>query len=120
MVGIGGSPGESVYVKAGAVNYQPEVNEGDDGNLYINVDKGFQSNGGKEMITLGTIANPNIDLENYTGVEYAIMTLDNQDNAFSVTSDSQGTVWVIVGTDSGFEGLTRIYYDQVSVDFVEN
>jgi hypothetical protein len=116
MVGIGGSPGESVYVKAGAVNFQPEVSEDSAGELEINVDKGSQSNSGKDMIVLGTIANPNVT--EYNG-EYALMNLNNQENAFDVKADDQGSIWVIVGTDSGFEGLTRIYYDQVSVSFTE-
>jgi len=58
---------------------------------------------GEDMINLGTLANPCIDLDTYTGEEYAIMTLNNQDISFIVNIDTQGSVWVIVGTDSGFE-----------------
>jgi hypothetical protein len=81
--------------------------------LRINIDKGNQASEGEDMINLGTIANPNIDLDTFFVKEYAIMTLDNQGRTFTVTSDNNGNVWVIVGTDSGFEGPTRVYYDQI-------
>ena len=47
------------------------------------------------------------------------MTLDNQDRLFTVTTDSDGNVWVIAGTDSGLEGPTTIYYDEINVTFTE-
>jgi hypothetical protein len=31
-----------------------------------------------------------------------------------VTSDGQGRLWLIAGTDSGYEGLTRIYWTNLS------
>jgi len=119
MMGIGGSPGESVFVKAGAVDYEPEVIEDTAGWLRMNIDKGNQASEGEDMINLGTLANPNIDLDTFTGEEYAIMTLDNKGITFTVTSDNQGNVWVIAGTDSGFEGLTRVYYDKIQITFSE-
>ena len=119
LMGIGGSPGESVYVKAGAVDFEPEVIEASDGHLRMNIDKGNQASEGQDMINLGTLANPNIDLDTFTGEEYALMTLDNQDRLFTVTTDKDGKVWVIAGTDSGFEGLTKVYYDTINITFSE-
>ncbi len=72
-----------------------------------------------DMINLGNLANPNIDMNTYTGEEYAVMTLETQAQNFTVTTDSDGRVWVIVGTDSGFEGLTTIYYDAITITFTE-
>jgi hypothetical protein len=119
MMGIGGSPGESVYVKAGAVDFEPEVIEAADGWLRMNIDKGNQASEGEDMINLGTLANPNIDLDTFTGEEYALMTLTSEDRLFEVISDGNGIVWLIVGTDSGFEGLTRVYYDKISIQMNE-
>jgi hypothetical protein len=34
---------------------------------------------------------------------------------FEVTADEDGVVWFIAGTDSGFEGLTVVYYDTITV-----
>jgi hypothetical protein len=119
MMGIGGSPGESVYMKAGAVNTAPEIVTDDINWLRMNIDKGNQASEGKDMINLGTIANPNIDLDTFTGEEYAIMNLNNQELSFRVTSDADGSIWVIIGSDSGFEGATTLYYDAIEIRFVE-
>ena len=119
MMGIGGSPGESVYVKAGAVNFEPEVIEDTAGWLRMNIDKGNQASEGEDMINLGTLANPNIDLDTFTGEEYAIMTLTSEGRSFDVLSDAQGKVWLISGTDSGFEGPTSVYYDKISIQMSE-
>ena len=32
----------------------------------------------------------------------------------SVDTDSEGRVWLIIGTDSGFEGLSAFYYSRIS------
>ena len=109
LVGIGGSPGESVYVKAGASTVEPVAEE--DGNRYfrMNIDKGNQSNGGESMVVLGNVAHPDV-----VNKEYRIKTLDNVPLPLTVTTDSGGGVWLIVGTDSGFEGLSRFYYARIS------
>ena len=119
LVGIGGSPGENVYVKAGAVDVEPEIVTDDIDWLRMSIDKGNQASEGTEMINLGTIANPNIDLETFTGEEYAIMNLNNQERPFQVTSDEDGSIWVIIGSDSGFEGATTVYYDSIDINLTE-
>jgi hypothetical protein len=119
LMGIGGSPGESVYVKAGATTEEPDVITDDAGWLRMNIDKGNQASEGEDMINLGTLANPNIDLDTFTGEEFAIMTLTSEDRLFEVISDGNGIVWLIVGTDSGFEGLTRVYYDKIFIQMNE-
>jgi hypothetical protein len=35
-----------------------------------------------------------------------------------VTSSDQGELWLLVGTDSGFEGRTTLYYQSVSAMLV--
>ena len=34
-----------------------------------------------------------------------------------VTPGADGSVWLIVGTDSGFEGRTSLYYTRVVAEF---
>jgi hypothetical protein len=46
--------------------------------------------------------------------QWVIKPLDSGGQAFSVTSDDDGALWLIVGTDSGFEGLTALYYSQIT------
>ena len=58
LVGIGGSPGESVFVKAGASTVEPVTPEDDAGYFRMNIDKGNQSNGGESMVVVGHVAHP--------------------------------------------------------------
>ncbi len=87
LVGIGGSSGESVYIKAVATTNVPEVIADTDSWLRVNIDKGNQASEGEDMINLGTLANPNIDLDTFTGEECTIMTLDSLRREFTVTTD---------------------------------
>ena len=107
--GIGGSPGESVYVKAGASTIEPRSVEGSNRHLRLNIDKGNQSNGGESMVVMGHVANPEV-----SDTEYRIKTLDNMDSPLSVETDDKGRVWLIVGTDSGYEGLSTLYYARIT------
>ena len=109
MIGIGGSPGESVFVKAGASTTEPLALEDINRYLRMNIDKGNQARGGESMVVLGDVAHPDV-----LNREYRVKTLDNVDLPLSVTTDGEGRVWLIVGTDSGFEGLTRLYYARIS------
>ena len=108
-VGIGGSPGESVFVKAGASTVEPVAEEGRNRYLRMNIDKGNQANGGEDMIVLGNVAHGEV-----VNREYRIKTLDNMDLPLSIETDGEGRVWLIVGTDSGFEGLSAFYYTRIS------
>ena len=119
MMGIGGSPGESVYIKAGAVPHEPEIITDSIDWLRMDIDKGNQASEGEDMINLGTYSNPNIDAETQVGDEYALMRLDNQYVPFQVTSDKEGNIWVIVGSDSGFEGKTAVYYNSINITLTE-
>ena len=104
--GIGGAPGESVFVKVGASTVEP-LAVGED--LRMNIDKGKQSTGGEAMVVVGHVAHPDVAHE-----EYLIKSLDNAGNPVHVTTDSKGGLWLIVGTDSGFEGLSRFYYARMA------
>ena len=48
------------------------------------------------------------------GEEYRIKTLDNSASPVQVTADGEGRLWLIVGTDSGFEGLSAFYYARIA------
>jgi hypothetical protein len=112
-IGIGGSPGESVYLKAGASEIEPVKNlQGD--RYVLNVDKGNQSVAGSNATVLGDIATP------LTVAEYALITRNNASPSAEpliAQSNSNGEIWLMVGTDSGFEGTTTVYYTNVKVLF---
>ena len=108
-IGIGGSPGQSVYVKAGASTAEPEATPDRIDHLRLNIDKGSQARGGSQMVVIGVVGHPDI-----AGDEFRLKTLDNRDSPVVVEADEAGGAWLIVGADSGFEGLTRLYYDRIS------
>ncbi len=113
-VGIGGPPGEAVWVKVGASTEEPvPVVREEMGIPYIvlSVDKGSQNDDGENALRIGDVAKP----ENDDFVTYEIKTLDNSDQPLRVVSDNQGRLWLFVGTDSGFEGRTVLYYTDIAV-----
>jgi hypothetical protein len=116
-VGIGGAPGESVYFKAGASDKEPlAVFDATDNHWRMNIDKGQQSQGGRDMKVLGNIANGK-PANSQGAAPFTIINRKNSNAPISVKTDAQGACWIILGTDSGYEGLTRLYYDRVKVSF---
>ncbi|MEM9831189.1 MAG: hypothetical protein AAF944_11165 [Bacteroidota bacterium] len=111
-VGIGGSPGSSVYLKAGAFSQKPAA-VAQDGWWQMNLDKGNQSQPGADMQVLGTVG---IEGEEFT---YALINRDNRANPLKVKANDQGKLWIIVGTDSGFEGKTTLYYNQITIRLLD-
>jgi hypothetical protein len=107
--GIGGSPGTSVYFKLGAVNKEPLNNLDNLEYLRINLDKGNQAGSGIDMQVVGHIGNT-LNCPDHT---YQMKTLTL--TGFQVTSSADGTLWILLGTDSGFEGKTVLYYDRVTI-----
>ncbi len=105
-VGIGGSPGEGVTIKAGASSYEPKAVADESGRYRMNIDKGNQVSGGSQMIVVGDFSN-DTDLS-----QYALKTVETP-HPVSVAPDENGTIWLIVGADSGFEGKTTIYIDRI-------
>lgn len=115
--GIGGPPGEAVWVKVGAAPVEPlPVEQGDMGTNYylMNIDKGRQNDDGEHAMRIGDVAKE--ESEEF-GV-YELKTVDNLDDPLEVTSDAEGNLWVFVGTDSGFEGRTTLYYTSIGVQLV--
>ncbi len=109
-VGIGGSPADSVYLKGGASTDEPQRYVDEDGWLRLNVDKGGQSQGGEQAAVLGTVAKPDDGTD-----RYVIVKRDNGDKPVTAKSDEEGRLWVFVGTDSGFEGLTELFYTNFTI-----
>ena len=107
-IGVGGSPASSVYLKAGASATKPiKIKDGDFYNL--NLDKGNQAQSGKDLVVIGNMANGK-EVE-----EYTLIQRSNVGKLFTVKTDAKGEVWLIIGTDSGFEGNQFIYYTRIKV-----
>jgi len=112
-MGIGGPPGEAVYLKAGASSQEPvKVLDNADNHFRMNIDKGNQSVDGQDMKNIGDFAN---GTEKF---EYTLKSL-RMASPLLVRTNADGELWVIVGTDSGFEGITTIYYNRIQVEIEE-
>ena len=115
-VGAGGSPGNSVFLKAGASEIEPKkIVESD--RYVLNIDKGNQSTSGYNAIVLGDISVP------AASTDYVLISRSNASSShsdhqrFFAQSNGDGEIWLIVGTDSGFEGVTTVYYTKINVVF---
>ncbi|MEC3881033.1 hypothetical protein [Parapedobacter sp. 10938] len=110
-VGAGGAPGESVGLGVGLTADKP-VSSADEENFYrMNIGKIQQCcTDGTDMVVIGDVAN-GTDGDVYTSIE--------RTGGFSAETDHQGVLWLVVGTDSGFEGRTTLYYTSIEVALEE-
>jgi hypothetical protein len=118
-IGVGGAPGEGVAVKAGAAAAAP-TKLTVSGSIRSSINKGEQVQSGKEVITVGTFAGGG---GTCGAGEYRLKSLTTATqevtspplpapppDALLVNADAQGRLWIVIGTDSGFESRTEIYY----------
>ncbi|MDQ6420407.1 copper amine oxidase N-terminal domain-containing protein [Paenibacillus sp. LHD-117] len=115
MVGVGGALGEAVHIKAGFVATKPEVVRLDHVHevepFYIlNADKGNQATEGADLKIVGNMVKPDDTVEGFQS-----KTMNHQ---ATLKSNAAGELFVIIGSDSGYEGLTTWYLDDVQVDLV--
>ena len=111
--GIGGSPGESVWLFGGASPTEPlTVQKGDD--FIMNIDRGNQAGPGKFATVLGTIGNASTDCGR---APYMEKKLSNQ-TPLKVKTEADGSLWLLFGLDSGFESSSHIYYKSITVNAV--
>lgn len=109
-VGIGGAPGESVTIKAGGSPRELVVDteEASRNRVWVTPDKGIQTNPGADSVVLGNVA---------TGLECPDETwvILARTGELEVDSDAEGRMTLFVGSDSGYEGRTTLYYDRIRV-----
>ena len=110
-LGVGGSPGESVWIKAGVTDVEP-LAVSDGSYLRMNIDIGNQSNGGTQAVVLGNVANSRTCEEPR---RWETKELAEQDVSATLVVPSDGRAWILIGADSGFESLTQVYFTRASV-----
>ena len=106
--GIGGSPGGSVFLKVGVLINEPQLIIDDNQYYRTQFDTGSQSQDGEDMKVIGTIGIPG-DVS-----EYTLISRSTTKDIYA-EPNSSGSLYILVGTDSGFEGNTTIYYDAIRV-----
>jgi hypothetical protein len=109
-MGVGGSPAHSVYMGIGLVSVEPAKKMTDDGHYRMNISKISQSQDGEDMKVIGDVSN---------GKDDFVYTMVKRTGKFTGKTDANGNLWVIIGTDSGFEAVTTLYYTNVKVDLKE-
>jgi hypothetical protein len=113
--GAGGSPGDSVGLKAGATPAEP-IAVLDNSPLFswlrMNVGKGDPGSGNFAASTTGTIAN---GIPCGSAPRSYISIQRTHQHTSLVNASSTGKLWLLVGTDSGFEGTTALYYQRIDV-----
>jgi len=110
-VGVGGAPGESVYVVAGAAPTEPRTVVNSDGEYRLNLDRGNQATAGAASQVLGNVANGVPDC----GPQVYQAKVLKSTAPLSVTSNAGGEIWVFFGIDSGFEAKSAVFYKSIKV-----
>ena len=112
-MGVGGAPGESVYVIAATSPTEPKAVT-TNGDTRLNIDRGNQATPGATSMLLGNIAN-GLPCE---GTPTYASKLVRNTTGVRVKTDGEGKVWVLLGIDSGFEATTSVYLQNVTMTFV--
>lgn len=102
-IGAGGDPAKSVYLKACAVPAEPALVSANDV-WRLNIDIGKQAFAGKDSTLLGDIEKLHDDTN-----DYALISRESA-NGLAARSSDDGSLWILFGTDSGYEGETAVYY----------
>jgi len=109
--GVGGSPGESVWIITAASPNPPAVVEFQ-GNLRLNLERGNQSQPGAASDVPGTIASTNTDCATRRPPESKWLL---PTRSIPVRSGADGRVWITLGMDSGFEAKSRVWIRSATV-----
>jgi hypothetical protein len=107
-VGVGGGE-DSVYLKAGGSPVEPVPLLQPGNYVSINVDKGDQSEGGENLGVVGNIWNGK-----ECPISEWVMLHRTYDHPVPIPS-ANGELWIAVGTESGYEALTGVYYYSIGV-----
>jgi hypothetical protein len=112
-VGIGGAPGESVFLKIGAAPVEPAPRLIDDHYIGNTADKGNQAQSGVHASMAGTLT---AEVELPCGMNAPFTTVVRQhSHNYAIASSAEGDLWLLFGIDSGFEGFNQIYVQHIEV-----
>lgn len=107
-----GSPSNSVYLKAGASPSEP-LKTLVNGYYNFSLNKGKLSQDGTEMVVLGNVSNGS-DKQ-----IYRLVPRSNGNNPVMVKAGEQGQIWLCVGYESNYKGISVLYYDKIKATITE-
>ena len=95
------SSSEEIYLKVGAVNYEPNLDlllwENSEDYLVLNLDKGeTNSESGEDIVNVGSV-------KEFTSDTPDVISGNTFDFNIEVESNKNGEVWLVIGVDSGFK-----------------
>jgi hypothetical protein len=95
---VGASANEPLIVKSGGASYNG-----------VAINKGLWNVDGKEMVVLGNLSNT------ATTPGYKLIGYNNNTKPVAVTPNTQGEIWLCVGADTRFKGITSVLFDRIKV-----
>jgi hypothetical protein len=106
--------GTVVYLKAGAIPAEPLafVDSTPDRSFQMNVDKGVQARSGMAASVIGNITN---GMPCVSSPDPWVSVQRTHQHTSLVSANSKGELWLLVGTDSAYEGFTSLYYQRIDV-----
>lgn len=92
---------EELYLKIGAVNYEPDLQQVIWRNameyVALNVDKGeTNAEGGEDLVNVGSI-------KEFTSSTTEAISGNTNDFRLEIESDKEGVIWIVIGVDSGIK-----------------
>jgi hypothetical protein len=112
--GVGGSPGESVWLIGAVTDIKPENTQQGD-TVQLNISRGNQSTEGDSSAVLGTIGVPDIPCT--ANNRQAVIKTLGPSKWISFRTDDTGSAWILVGIDSGVWGNSRIWLENITFTY---
>ena len=104
--------GQGIILKGGASELEPKkVIE--NGYYVLNIDKGSDTTSGENVISFGDIGASNP----VTAYNSTVKGNLNSYTPFITRTNSRGELWLVLGTDSLFEGTTTVYFTNIGLVF---
>jgi len=108
---------DELYLKMGAVNYQPELEKVVWRNSMdykaLNIDKGdINSDSGQDAINVGSI-------KEYVSETPEVISGNTFDDNFEIESNKAGEIWILIGVDSGIKSSITFGMEALTVYYRE-
>ena len=107
-IGIGGSPDLAFGV--GGISTQPGNTTDGDGWYRPNFTSELQSRLSNNVLNVAGTIGVGDDATDFT-----LINRNNKEEPVMVTASNKGELWLMMGTDSGFEGTTTLYYTAIKI-----
>jgi hypothetical protein len=110
-VGIGGSPGNSVHLvsKFATQGYTLEKGKAEGDNVQLVLKK---VEAVPESVLEFELGDVSITTDQYV---YQLITRKKSSETHVAVTDKDGKLWAVVGTWSGFEGISSLYYTRIKI-----